>query len=162
MLCLSQLIVSFTTIDSVVHNSQGRPHWVFNVSILYAVFIPVSVFISAHFGFNALVYPWLVIYPSLRMIFTYLTLKKLKLSILNYLNSILPPLGGSLMMILGIYLVRSVYELGGFFNGNVKAFLIQEIITGIILYSAYLLLFERKCIEEIWSLKTNEAVSDLK
>jgi len=152
MLCLSQLIVSLTTIDSVVHNAQGRSHWVLNISIVYAALIPASIFLAAHFGLNALVLPWLIFYPFLRLTFTYMTLRKLDLAISSYIRGLLPPILGSFFMIVGIYMVQFLYRFGGYLVLDTRTTLVQEVITGVILYLVYLYFFERKNVREILAL----------
>src|SRR4030067_2603739 len=63
LFCIAQFIVSITAINSVIHSSQGRPHWAMGFHLFNAILMPISIFIVTRYGFNALAVPWITIYP---------------------------------------------------------------------------------------------------
>ena len=100
--CLAQLIISITVINSPVHTSMGRAHWVL---YFYAASIPLmsaGIYISAHYGLNAVAIPWLTIYPLLCIAWTAVTLKKLEIPSLRYLRSSSINILASLLIVAGV------------------------------------------------------------
>ena len=84
---------------------MGRAHWVL---YFYAVSIPLmsaGIYISAHYGLNAVAIPWLTIYPLLCVAWTALTLKKLEIPSLRYLRSSSINVLASLLIVVGVKLV---------------------------------------------------------
>lgn len=151
--CLSQLVVSLTAINNAVHSSFGRPQWVVYFHLVSLLLMAPSLFVVVQYGVNALWIPWLIIYPSLCIGFSVLTLRKLDIPVGEYLKHVLPPLIASAVMIAGIKsmmpLVNAISKIGP----NLTYIIVQEVVIGVMIYLAYLIAFERKTLLEIWSIR---------
>lgn len=153
LFCIAQFIVSITAINSVIHSSQGRPHWAINFHLANTILMPISIFIVARYGFNALVLPWITVYPVVCAGWTWVTLRKLNISVSKYLQVFYTPFLATLFMIAGIWGVKLFLNEIQFITINPNVIFIQNIVVGVILYSTFLLLFERKALIEILSLR---------
>ena len=91
MLCIAQLIVSLTSVNNIIHNSQGRPRCTLFFHLANTVLMPVSLYAAARYGFNALAIPWVSIYPLVSILWIWITLKKINISIFKYLMNITAP-----------------------------------------------------------------------
>jgi O-antigen/teichoic acid export membrane protein len=150
--CISQFIVSITVINTVIHNAQGRPHWTLRFHLVNTLLMPFSIFIAAKFGFNALAIPWISVYPAVCIYWIVITLRKLNIPILTYLKYLSSPFLATCLMIIGVILFK-LFLAKFHLMVNLKMILIQEIAIGIILYLLYLFFFEKKSLNEIWSLR---------
>ena len=151
LFCIAQFIISITAINSVIHSSQGRPHWAIYFHLSNTILMPVSIFIAARHGFNALSLPWITIYPLVCMGWTWVTLRKLNISVLKYLQVFITPFFATFFMIAGIWSVKLM--LNGISILDSRVILVQNMVLGAILYSIILFLFERKTLIEIWGLR---------
>lgn len=80
LLCLGQFIVAVTSINSVVHNAQGRPHWVLYVTLASTAVQLISVYLAAQWGLLALAVPWAVVYPAGCVVFAVITMRRIGVS----------------------------------------------------------------------------------
>lgn len=144
LFCIAQLIISITTHSATANIAQGRPHWGLYMSITNVLVLPFSFLIASNYGLNALAIPWVTIYPVLRFGFTWITLKKLGISVFQYLKSLLHPLLATASMVLILLLGKFLY----FNNFNLsfidlKYYLVFSVIIGAFSYSIYILAFQR-------------------
>lgn len=153
LFCIAQFIVSITAINSIIHSSQGRPHWAINFHLANTILMPVSIFIAAKYGFNALALPWITVYPLVCIGWTWITLRKLNISASKYLQVFFTPFFATLFMIAGVWVAKLMLNGIPIINIDSRVILVQNIVVGVILYSIFLLLFERKTIIEIWTLR---------
>ncbi len=153
--CIAQFIVSITAINSVIHSSQGRPHWAINFHLANTLLMPVTIFIVARYGFNALAFPWITVYPLVCVGWTWITLRKLNISVSKYLQVFSTPFLATLFMIVGIWGTQLALNIIWLMPRSLKLILSQEIVAGIIIYTTYLLFFERKALLAIWNLRKN-------
>ncbi len=153
MLCLSQFIYSLCSLSAVVNNAQARPQWCLYMTCILAFFMPISIYVAAHYGLDGLAVPWISVYPVIYIVFTALTVQKISLSASRYLKSLFPSLVASSVMIAGIWVVQKILIHSGFDGGNGRNILFQEVFTGAVLYLGYLLLVERETLLGVWNLR---------
>ncbi len=153
MFCLSQFIYSLCSLSVVVNNAQARPQWCLYMTSILAFFMPISIYVAAHYGLDGLAVPWITVYPVIYIVFTALTIQKISLSGSRYLKGLVSPLVASSVMIAGIWVVQKIWILSGFDGGNGRKILFQEIFTGAVLYLGYLVLVERETLLGVWNLR---------
>lgn len=154
LLCLSQLIISITTPNAIAHVAQSRPQWSLYMGIINMLFLPLSFYIAAKYGLNALAVPWITAYPLLRFGFTCLTIRKLGISASEYLMNIKHPLFATLTMLLMLYLVRHFYFINfAPLSLDLKAYLFIAIVLGVISYSSYVWIFQRSLLVSLLNLR---------
>lgn len=153
MLCIAQFFVFLTEINGIVHNAQGKPHLTLIFNLVRTVVMSISIFVACNYGLNALVLPWVLVYPVLCLGWIWITLKKLNISIMRYLSNIAMPVMASGVMIACIFGWNFLMSAANISFASDRIILVQEIIVGVIFYSIYLLLFENKSLAMIWSLR---------
>jgi len=146
-LCLAQLIISITTVNAVVINAKGLPHWNLYVNMINVLLMPASFYIAAKHGLNYLVIPWLTIQPLVRIGQTWITLRLLAISISDYFKSLMHPLFAVVTMLFVLSLSKFIYfqTLNPHFT-NLVPYLVLTIIMGIISYAGYVMIFNRSFI----------------
>jgi O-antigen/teichoic acid export membrane protein len=155
ILCVAQLIFSIAVINNVFNNAMGRPHFVLVFQLINAIVMPISIYIAARFGFNALVIPWLTVFPIVNAIWTLISLKRMEISLLKYLKCFVTPFLGTLFMIIGVFCIQSLSDYVLSLSREFMIILVQDIIFGAIFYFTYLSFFERKSLYEIKSLRNS-------
>jgi len=154
LLCIAQSIIAFTTPNSYANNAQGRPHWTLFISIICALLLPISFYIASKYGLNALVIPWISVYPVLRLGFTWVTLKELGISKYDYLKSFKHPVFATSIMITAILIIQLVFLKGlPSLSLGLTHHLIITITMGVLSYSGYVLIFQRPLLKSILSLR---------
>ena len=154
LLCLAQLIISITTPNAMANSAQDRPHWGLYMGIINVFLLPFSFYLASKHGLNALAIPWITVYPLLRFGFTWVTIRKLGISIFEYLRSIIHPLFATMSMLVVLFLVKYLY-----FNNfsslsvNLKPYLFLAIIIGAISYTIYVLTFQRSLLISLLNLR---------
>ena len=143
-LCIAQLIVSVTSVNGVVINAKGFPQWNLYLNIVNVLILPVSFYVAAKHGLNYIAIPWLTVQPLIRLVQTWITLRLLAISILDYCKSLLHPVFAVMTMLLILTLSKSFYfhTLDSFFT-NLIPYLFLIITIGGISYATYIMLFHR-------------------
>jgi len=153
MFCITQFFIFLTEINGIIHYAQGKPHYTLIFNLIRAVVMSLSIFIASNYGLNALMLPWVCVYPFLCIGWAWITLRKLNIPIIRYLNNIVMPIVASGVMVALIISWNFLMNAAHIAFENDRVVLIQEIIMGAIFYSVYLLLFEKKSLAMIWSLR---------
>lgn len=83
-LCLAQLFIALNANNSFVHLAQGRPQWGLYYQLACAVLMPVSFYLVVPYGLNAIVIPWLTINPILCLVWVFITIRKIGISVSAY------------------------------------------------------------------------------
>jgi O-antigen/teichoic acid export membrane protein len=152
-LCLTYFVISITEMNGVMHNAQGRPHWNVVYMLACATVMPISIYFVAIKNFDYLLIPWVTVYPALCFGWTWVTLKRLGIPVLDYMKTFVPPfLVCSLILVSikggGILLNMSLAS-----GINLKINLAIQLIIVALLYSAYIFSFEKKTLSELWGLR---------
>lgn len=151
LLCLSQIIMSIGTPNSIANNAQGRPHWGFYMALFSVLLLPFSFFIASKYGLNALAIPWITIYPLLTFIFTGITIKKLRISFFQYFKSLIHPLLATFAMIFILSVIRYLFS-SNIIIANVKLYTLTIILAGLFSYLIYVFSFQRSVLTAIMKL----------
>ena len=152
MLCIAQLIISITTPDELANNAQNRPHWGLYVNLINVLLLPLSFYIAAKHSLNALAIPWITIYPLIRFGFTWITIKKLGISIFEYIKNLLHPFLATISMVSVLFLIKYV-SLYTYIFSSLKFSLILMIISGVISYFTYILVFQKHILISFWNMR---------
>jgi O-antigen/teichoic acid export membrane protein len=152
MICLAQFITSMTEVNNLFHTSQGRPQWVLWFQVINAAVMSISIFIAANHGLQAIVIPWVSIYPVLCAGWAWLTLREINISVGGYLKSFIPPFLATLLMMTGVHMLGLLMQDLPYFAWNSDMIFLQEVVIVAILYGLYLSFFERESLREVWSL----------
>ena len=153
LLCIMQAFQCITTINSIIHNSLGRPHWPLYYILINVLIMPVSILGASRYGLNALVIPWITLFPVICIGWTWITLKKLQIPVSEYLKIFIRPIVGSLLMIAGIMVFQMAYSTAYIPVENVKMIFAQELIIGTLIYTIWILSMEKKVLLEMWNLR---------
>ena len=116
----------------------------------------LSLFLAGTQGFSYLAVPWITLCPALYIGWTAVTLRKLDISVGRYMKNLIFPLLATACMVAGIKSMQLFLSTGlapSF--GPLPLLLVRDVCTGMLFYSAYLFLFERKTLLEIWTLRKN-------
>ncbi len=147
--CVTELVVSLTSMNGVVLNAQGRPSWVLLVSMISTIAMAISIYAASRYGLNALAIPWIVVYPGIAIVFAWITFRKIKMTLPPYIEALLPALLVSLAIGMALY-IGNYMNLLGYLDWKFQWSFILEISIGFAFYLGYLLMFERNSILEIW------------
>ena len=115
--------------------------------------MPVSILGASRYGLNALVIPWITLFPVICIGWTWITLKKLQIPVSEYLKIFIRPIVGSLLMIAGIMVFQMAYSTAYIPVENVKMIFAQELIIGTLIYTIWILSMEKKVLLEMWNLR---------
>lgn len=106
ILCLSQIFTAMTPINSMVNVAQGRPHWPMYFRAGCALCVGGSFYFAVQHGLNAILVPWLTIFPCLCLGFITVTVKKIGINLLTYAKNLYVPFFATLVMSLTLSLVN--------------------------------------------------------
>jgi O-antigen/teichoic acid export membrane protein len=153
MFCLSQFVLAITVLSAVVHNAQGRPHWVLYLQIVNVSVVPASLYVASAHGFYALGVPWVTAFPAICIGWTLLTLHKLRIAWRSYAAPLVGPVGATALMLLGVAAVQYALAQAGEPFGQSAVTLGTSVAAGALLYGAYVLACEREMLGELWRLR---------
>jgi hypothetical protein len=108
--------------------------------------MPICFFVAVQYGFNAILYPWLIVYVLLVLFWLIVTLHFLKIKLLTYLKNLNIIIIASVLLIscgLGLKILLQSWH----FNANIN--LIISISLGIISYGISMILFEREYLQSL-------------
>jgi O-antigen/teichoic acid export membrane protein len=152
--CLTYIFISFASINTIVHNSEGHARWVLYYQIINIFFMSPPIYIAAHYGINALTIPWIVVYPMLCIGWTWFTLRKINIGLSRYVLTLAKPILASAMIILGIKWIEHIIIKKPFLGEmSYKSLLFQEVLMGVVLYGIYLFVMEKKTLVEMWNVR---------
>ncbi len=154
LMCLAEIITPLTTVSMYVHGAQGRPKWFLTFNLVMVCFMPLSFFLAAPYGLNAMAIPWLTTYVIICAVANYVTLRKIKIPIIFYLRNLSAPIGASLLMACVVWcyglLIPTLRGLGG--GGNFVD-LIGKIAIGSGAYLLYFAIFDRQTLYRLKNLR---------
>jgi O-antigen/teichoic acid export membrane protein len=143
MLCFYVLITAITTPDGLINEAHGRPHWPLYMNFVSFLILPISFYFTANRGLEALPIPWITVYPLIRLSLTWATLRKLKISIVEYLNNLKHPFWASTSMLCLLFIIKFVLFPSSWLDHNPRVIVILMTTIGAILYFLYLFIFQR-------------------
>jgi O-antigen/teichoic acid export membrane protein len=97
----------YTFIPYVLFNTGHIKFWKWN-SVLSAALLPISFYIGSYWGTGGIAAAWMIVHPFLAMLNYWRAFRTIKLSLLEYLKSILPALWGSLCMVCVVMALKLV------------------------------------------------------
>ena len=106
--CLYNLIVSVTSVIGTCNNAQNRPHWNLYYNLLNLIFLGPSFYIACKYGLNAAVLPWIFVFIPIRLVFSLLTLNKMKLAFHSLVRFLYNPILIMLLFFVMLYNIRNL------------------------------------------------------
>lgn len=153
LFCIMQAVQSITTINSTILSSLGSPQWPMYYISVNMLLMMGAIYVSSTYGLNALAIPWVTLYPIISAVWIWITLKKLQIEVSAYLRIFVKPVSGTLLMIAGIKAFQMVYAQLYIKTENLRIILAQELFIGVLIYTIWLLVAEKKALFEVWSLR---------
>lgn len=157
MFCLFHLVIALTSMNAVINNAQDRPLWGLYLNLGQLLLMPGALFVAAGYGLDAVAISWVIVSPMPYLVFTWATLKKIKIHFQDFVATVLPSAAASVFMIATIYIVQHLLTVSSGLDINLKWIFFQELLTGVIIYSIYLYVFEKRHLQVIWNLKSHDA-----
>ncbi len=102
LLCLSQIFMALTAINTMLHVAQGRPQWSMYFRGVCALFVGGSFYFAAQHGLNAMLIPWFTIYPLLCIGFIIISVRKLGIGVVEYISNLMIPFIATFCMFLAV------------------------------------------------------------
>ena len=156
ILCIGQIFVSITIPSGTANMAQGRVGWTLYMSMVNLILFPISFYLAAKHGLEAMVIPWITIIPIARFVFTLITLRKLGISFIRYCISLLHPLLATGCMIFAILFLKGVIH-SNFTIIYPKMDLAITMAVSACTYMVYCVIFQRAFVISILSLmKSNQ------
>ncbi len=153
LLCAAQLIICLTSSNSIVFNALGMPRINLYNGIINLLLIPLSFYISASYGLAYLVLPWITVFPAIRFAFTWITLRKLDISLSDYLRNIFQPVLATLLMLSVLTLFKISWPHNLQPASGFNPYLLYAVIAGAASYGVYIYFFQRNIYESLISLR---------
>jgi len=158
-LCLVQLVSSLTIINGPLHTAFGEAR---RVWIFYGACVPLmsaGIYAAAPYGLNAVIVPWLIIYPLLCIGWTWFTLRQLSMNIHSYLRIVIMPVAAALT-IAGLSKV-CVLLLVSTLDHRPAAFVqvLLQLSLSTLAYAGYLWRRESETLAGLWSLRRADNAS---
>lgn len=153
LLCAAQLIICLTSSNAVVFNALGMPRINLYIGIINVLLVPLSFYISASYGLAYLVLPWITVFPAIRFAHTWITLKKLDISLSDYLMNILQPALATLLMLSVLILFKVSWPDNLQTASGFNPYLLSAVMAGSASYAAYIYFFQRNIYESLISLR---------
>jgi O-antigen/teichoic acid export membrane protein len=151
--CIAHLIVAITSINSPVHTSMGRSHWVLYFYLAAVAVMPGSLYIAAHYGLAAVAVPWLTVFPALTIAWTLVTLRKLRISPTSYLRSAGVHVLASMVIVASVKLLMAAVGSVPLVSVDYRLLLSQELAVAATAYLTYLWIRERQTVVDLWQLR---------
>jgi O-antigen/teichoic acid export membrane protein len=154
LMCIGLLMAALSTINNAIHSAQGRSAWALGYTIVNSVSILALVYLAAHAGFEYLGLPWAVVYPSLGLVWTVLTARKLELPITVYLSTVTKALLPTAVMLLGMEGMWDIAVRVGLARASDVLELSLRLCGGMLLYVSYVFVFEKRTrndLAKLWS-----------
>ncbi|MCI5165002.1 MAG: lipopolysaccharide biosynthesis protein [Candidatus Electrothrix sp. GM3_4] len=152
VLCLTQIVLSISSLNKFVINAIGKPSINLYFSIASMVIIPVAFFICAKTGFFWMLIPWVTVIPVIALMHHFVLIKMLNISFLFSLRGLFHGIVGSLVMSITILLLKEFFLVDRIFivsNLNV----VLQVIVGAAVYFAYCYSFNREMLSLVKSLR---------
>jgi len=148
MLCISQIFLAISAINNHVHNAQGRPGWNIWYNGSCALIMSVSFYFAVQHGLNAILVPWLTVFPVLCVGFIIATLIKIEIGILEYLRKLSLPAVGTALMAGAVFLSQKIFFVSPYLSAKAWIILGVKMAVGGLSYIGFLFIFDRNFLKK--------------
>jgi len=160
VLCLSKMVDAIFTPLKLVHIAQNRTKWplIFDATLM-PFLVGAFWFASNYHSIYILALPWLAVFIPFMIGFLILTLKKIDVKVWTYVRSIAHPAIATGLMIFVLFVVRYTFRYFQYeVTKNRLIFVTFSILAGFIVYSSYILLFQRKLLVTLFTMAKKKEV----
>ena len=155
-LCLSQIFMALTAVNTFAHAAQGRPDYGLKFNIACMIIMPISFYFAAKYGLNAIIIPWILSFAILCIIWILFTIYIMGINITEYFSAIKSPIIAISLMTIAVASFRYHATTIGFINNNVVYKFILSTIIGGSIYIGYFLIFDRELIIKLKNLRNSQ------
>ena len=149
-LCLVQIITTLNAIVNYVHMAIGKPMRGLYFYAACAFFMSISFYFAVQYEKEMILIPWFTTYLLITLIWLVYTNRKLGITNLKYIATLISPVAGVSIMYLVVVLLRYSESLLAF--NSVLVFAI-EVIVALLSYFIFLWFFDRNILQSVKSLK---------
>lgn len=154
--CIVRLFDSLVHFTNLLHIARGKPNRVTKLTVVQAVLMTIGVFLAAQLGLYAVPIAWLIIMPTIGMVWIALSLRILDISTRAYLHLVFSALKYSLIMVISIEFVLYIFTSIANIQLGSHGSLGVEIFVGGISYALSLFVFEKEFIRKSKNMLLNK------
>ncbi len=149
---IAKLFDSLCEMANLLHTAKGRTYLLFRLSIVKTILMPLAIFFAARHSFAALTIPWMYLYSLICLSWIIFTLHRNVIPIREYFSKISSSLFVSVAIIAAIYVVRFLIGAIHPTQHSYHSDFFQMLITGSIIFGAYIFLFEKQSFRDLKKL----------
>ena len=157
-LCLSQIMVTLSSVNGQIHLANGRPLWNLYYNVLQAGFMGISFYFAVGHGLNWIILPWMLTSNFLSAFWILVTIKKIKIPLFAYIQNLVPQLIATFFMAVLIFLFDNI----ALFLINIKIIPVLKlsflISLGSLSYLTILFLIDNTLLNDLKKLKKREVL----
>jgi O-antigen/teichoic acid export membrane protein len=146
MFCFVKLFEVLAAYQQVLFNATGHHRSVLAFNVVLVIVIPLGVWLAAMRSFEAVMVPWLVLYPLLCSIWILLGLRQANLSLQAYVGAVFDGVKASLAMLAVLVLIRQLGFLEGIESPLYR--LLIFVVIGASVFGLVLLTFQRALVRQ--------------
>lgn len=144
VLCIVSTLRAIYTINAPLVMAKGKPNVAVLNHLIFAIFLSIAFYIGSFYGLDGLAYSWLIVFPILFLITTYLSLKVIGLSMMEYFKDLRHVFAGTLFMAVSVIIIQGTFLAG---LGHLER-IIGASLTGAAAYLLYYFIFSREMLAE--------------
>ncbi len=144
VLCIVSTLRAIYTINAPLVMAKGKPAIAVLNHLIFAIFLSIAFYIGSFYGLDGLAYSWLIVFPFLFLITTYISLKTIGLSMMEYFKELRHIFIGSLFMAASVIIIQGTFLAG---LGHLDR-IIGASLTGAAAYLLYYFIFNREMLAE--------------
>jgi O-antigen/teichoic acid export membrane protein len=144
--CVTKLFELLTAYQAVLLNATGHHQKIFRFYLGLVIVIPAAVLIAALHSFNALMIPWITIYPLFCIIWICRGLRICGISVRTYVRAVGDGLISSFGMVLALFVVRESGVLESLDSELMR--LLSLVAIGLVAFFFVLAVFRRKLLAQ--------------
>jgi O-antigen/teichoic acid export membrane protein len=144
--CLAKVCETLVAYHSTFYNATGRQKQVTRYSLIVLIAIPAAILPAASYSFEAVVVPWITVYPMLSIGWIAYGLRKNGFSVRQYALSVWQGMMGSLVMATVLIVAKTVI-VSQWHMGPLPRLVIL-VGLGVAVFGLFLVSFQRKLVNE--------------
>ena len=144
VLCIVSTLRAINAVNVPLVVAKGKPNIAMISNLIFAVILPIAFYLGSFYGLTGFSYSWLIVFPFLFLITTYLSLKTIGLSMMEYFKELRHIFVGSLFMVVSVIIIQETFLAG---LGHLDR-IIGASLTGAAAYLLYYFIFNREMLAE--------------
>ena len=145
VLCIVSTLRAINAVNVPLVVAKGKPNIAMISNLIFAAILPIAFYLGSFYGLTGFSYSWLIVFPFLFLITTYISLKTIGLSMMEYFKELRHVFAGSLFMTASVIIVQKTFLAG---LGHLDR-IIGASLTGAAAYLLYYFIFNREMLAEV-------------